>query len=546
MRHTTVRALLLGLLLAPACDDGSVDDVSIERSALEGPAATRRYIVTYDAPTRGLAATRRAGGTIVRELPAGAAVLLSDAAAARLARDPEVRRVEVDPERVPDGLGAGETIPYGLALTQADQLVDGPGEVTVCIIDSGFAVDHEDLQDADVEGVEDAVYGTSWMDDQCGHGTHVGGIIAALDNDVGVVGVSSSGGLRIRAVKVFVGPTCEKTYGSDLIAALASCRAGVTGRLVVSMSLGGDLRSAAEEAAFAAAAQDGVLMVASAGNGGTTTVRYPAAYASVIAVGAVHQSKAHWASSQRFAAVELAAPGVGVASTVPWSTAAIAVGGDSFGGRYVLASGRGVASGTLVDGGSCSSVGATWGGKIVRCRLGSTSFATQVQNAQSGGAVGVLLYSGGTDYNDTPYLTLAPYSSALPVLGLNRRDGEALAAFFGQPATLDTTKVAPASGYEAWNGTSMAVPYVSGIAAKIWSHAPAASNTKVRWALAASAQDLGTTGRDTSFGFGLVQGASALGRLQTGSCKANGTRCASATDCCSLTCSGKGTKAVCK
>ena len=543
MRNLTTGLLCL-LALGPtstACDPGD-PPVAIETAPLAR--TPRRYIATFATPDKARPTVLRAGGSVVRDLPGGAAVMLDDDAAARLRRDGDVRALELDPVRVPDGLGGGETLPFGLAMTQADRLVDGPGDVTVCIIDSGFSIDHEDLREVDVEGVDDAVYGTSWADDQCGHGTHVGGIIAAIDNDVGVVGVSNA--LHLRSVKVFVGPSCEKTYGSDLIAALAACRAGVTGRLVVSMSLGGDLPSAAEEAAFAAAANAGVLMVASAGNGGTTQVRYPAAYASVIAVGAIHQSKAHWASSQRFAEVELAAPGVGVPSTVPWSTSALSVGGDVYGGRYVLTTARAVASGPLADGGTCSSAGA-WSGKIVRCRITTSSWVTPIQNAVRGGAVGVVVYYGSTtDYNDTPYLTVAPYVVPVPVLGLSRRDAEALAPSIGRTATLDTTRVTPASGYEAWNGTSMAVPYVSGIAAKIWTSAPTATPQEIRWALAATAEDLGTSGRDTSFGFGLVQGASALAKLTTGTCKSSGSACTKATDCCGLACSGKKGRMTCK
>jgi hypothetical protein len=87
----------------------------------------------------------------------------------------------------------------------------------------------------------------------------------------------------------------------------------------------------------------------------------------------------------------------------------------------------------------------------------------------------------------------------------------------------------------------------AGIAAKIWKHKATATNSQVRWALDVSARDLGATGRDSSFGFGLGQADAALARLQGPSCKAAGEKCATTTECCSFTCSGKtATKMSCK
>ena len=60
----------------------------------------------------------------------------------------------------------------------------------------------------------------------------------------------------------------------------------------------------------------------------------------------------------------------------------------------------------------------------------------------------------------------------------------------------------------------MATPHVSGVAALIWSFNPAWSNVQIRTALQATAQDLGSPGRDTSYGFGLVQAKAALEYLQ--------------------------------
>ena len=70
-----------------------------------------------------------------------------------------------------------EEDPYGIALTQADQVTQGPTNVKVCIVDSGYALGHEDLPDASNHGVAGySPYGNQkWNKDEIGHGTHHAG-----------------------------------------------------------------------------------------------------------------------------------------------------------------------------------------------------------------------------------------------------------------------------------------------------------------------------------------------------------------------------------
>lgn len=72
--------------------------------------------------------------------------------------------------------------------------------------------------------------------------------------------------------------------------------------------------------------------------------------------------------------------------------------------------------------------------------------------------------------------------------------------------------------YASRTGTSSAVPHVSGVAALIWSHHPTCSAAQIRDVLACSALDLGTPGRDSAYGYGLVQARAALDRLNAGGC----------------------------
>jgi subtilisin family serine protease len=76
-----------------------------------------------------------------------------------------------------------------------------------------------------------------------------------------------------------------------------------------------------------------------------------------------------------------------------------------------------------------------------------------------------------------------------------------------------------ASDYAKFDGTSMATPHVSAIAALIWSHAPSCTNAQVRAALNSTALDLGAAGRDTKFGYGLVRAKNAKDALVALNCK---------------------------
>ncbi|MCI0570840.1 MAG: S8 family serine peptidase, partial [Myxococcaceae bacterium] len=71
--------------------------------------------------------------------------------------------------------------------------------------------------------------------------------------------------------------------------------------------------------------------------------------------------------------------------------------------------------------------------------------------------------------------------------------------------------------YAMLTGTSMATPFVSGVAALLWSRDPSLTNAQVRDLLERSAKDLGSVkGRDDTFGHGLVQARSALELLDSG------------------------------
>jgi subtilisin family serine protease len=583
---------LASLMLASGCSDVAdvpeAEGVAINRAALSASkddprteSLGERYIVQFNDFARGTEALHAARGFVARALPSHGAVAayLSEASVRSLRQNRFVTRIELDAPRYP----LGQTVPYGIPMVQADQLVDTSdvdpsGAVTVCIIDSGFYGAHEDhVGNTNVTYTSDLGTGASNVDG-CGHGTHVAGTIAGVANDMGVVGVNGAGRIKLKIVKVF-GNDCAWAYSSSLVAALDQCRAGVTGKLVVSMSLGGGTKSVTEENAFNAAEAAGVLSIAAAGNDGNTKMSYPASYSSVMSVAAVDENKALASFSQRNAQVEIAAPGVGILSTVPWKAeASVAVGAITADGSGIegAATTNGV-SGALVSGGLCTTT-VSYTGKVVLCQRGTNSFADKVSRARSGGAVAVVIYNN-VDGAFTATLGTG-VTSPLPAISISKADGEALLGAVGQSATLVNKITVPGSGYEAWDGTSMATPHVSGVAALVWNNVRTATARQVRAALDNTAQDLGAAGRDSNFGYGLVRAKAAYDALvaSTPSCTPSamsctdgkdndcdgsvdsgpecpvsgctlaplGGACTRNADCCSNKCTGKAGKMTCK
>ena len=76
-----------------------------------------------------------------------------------------------------------------------------------------------------------------------------------------------------------------------------------------------------------------------------------------------------------------------------------------------------------------------------------------------------------------------------------------------------TTVSVEVSNYALFDGTSMATPHVSAVAAVIWICNPTKSAAQIRSAMNSTALDLGAAGRDNAYGFGLVQTKAALQAL---------------------------------
>jgi len=516
-------------------------------------AAGDRYIVQFlpGKALAGKAAVALAGGKIARDLSAHDAVAahLPAAAVRALERNPNVEYVEEDPQRFP----MAQTVPYGITMVQAPQ-VDA-GNVAgreVCIIDSGYNLGHEDLQTGGVTGAPDGGAGV-WYVDGCGHGTHVAGTIAALNNNVGVVGVVPNGNLNLHIVRVF-GGDCAWAYASDLVAALDQCTAA--GANVVSMSLGGTFKSRTEDRAFKNAYGAGVLSVAAAGNDGNTRNSYPASYDSVVSVAAIDANKVVADFSQQNGQVELAAPGVAVRSTVPMGTGlegSVAVGANTYAANPMEGSPTGSVSGALVDCGDGTSTCSGASGKVCLIQRGTITFAEKVAACEAGGGTAAIIYN---NVAGALLGTLNGATTTIPSVGVSDTDGAALLTQLGASANV---AVSP-SNYAEWDGTSMATPHVSGVAALVWSNHTDCTNAEVRTALDNTAEDLGAAGRDNAYGYGLVRAKAADDYLQANGCGSTGggggggscpllpkgASCSTDSECCSGSCKGKPGSTTCK
>ena len=255
----------------------------------------------------------------------------------RLRANPNVDYVEEDAI----AYTLAENLPWGIDKIEADQVWASPYNnkgtgIKVAILDTGIQYDHPDLKNNIKGGMNFAVgYSDGCTTSNCwtdrnGHGTHVSGIVAAEDNEVGVIGAAPEANLY--AVKVL--SDSGSGYYSDVIQGIEWAR---TNKIqVISMSLGGTFDSLALQNAVKAARLSNIILVGAAGNSGdgdsyTDNIIYPARYDSVISVGATDSgdSIASWSSDG--SALDVSAPGVNVLSTY-------------IDNRYVYASGTSMAA----------------------------------------------------------------------------------------------------------------------------------------------------------------------------------------------------------
>lgn len=310
--------------------------------------------------------------------------------------DPDVEYAEPNYRRhiftTPNDTNYGQQ--WGFPKIWADLAWDvttGNSSVLVAVVDTGVDTDHGDL----LENLTPYPYGNDYVsgdsdpNDGHGHGTHVAGIIAAVtNNNTGVAGVSWYS--KILAVRVL--DNLGNGWTSDVIKGIRY--AADQNARVINLSLGDTQPSSALQDAVDYARGKSCVVIAAAGNDGTTEKNYPAACNGVIAVGATDSNDNKASFSNYGDWITVVAPGANIWSTFPNHS-------------HTLSSGT---------------------------------------------------------FN-----------------------------------------------YASLQGTSMATPFVSGVAALILSRFPALANTEVELRLKRGVDDLGASGKDSVYGYGRINAAKAIG-----------------------------------
>jgi thermitase len=227
---------------------------------------------------------------------------------------------------------------WGPQKVQADwawNTTTGNSSVLVAVVDTGIDYSHPELTANFVPLGFDWANNDTDPSDDCGHGTHCAGIIAAaINNGIGIAGLAQ---VRIMAEKVLD----YSGWGYDDWVANGIIHAVDQGAKVISMSLGGSGDSELIHDAVRYAYSAGVLVIAAAGNDNTNMKMYPAAYDEVIAVAATDQNdfKAYFSNWGDW--IELAAPGVEIYSTMP--TYHVTMNDEGYASNYDYMSGTSMA-----------------------------------------------------------------------------------------------------------------------------------------------------------------------------------------------------------
>ncbi|HUQ98840.1 MAG TPA: S8 family serine peptidase [Gemmatimonadaceae bacterium] len=184
----------------------------------------------------------------------------------------------------------------------------GGQAVVIGSIDTGVDFTHPEFRNAD--GTSRLVAGRDWYSndndptDGDDHGTHTTGTMDG--NTVGIAGVSGAGA----NVRVYVQRVCGQR-GCPTTAIVNAIRAAADypGMVAMNLSIGGTSLAQSEADAIAYATSKNVLVIASAGNDGSTTVACPACDVNAISVAATQWQDKLASYSQRGSGLDISAPG---------------------------------------------------------------------------------------------------------------------------------------------------------------------------------------------------------------------------------------------
>lgn len=328
--HLTILciAALSGVMALSAASAGDEVQPNLVRNNIEEAANSFIFVFRDDVPAgrvHGMASEMAAAhGGSVRHVYShalkGFSANMSATAAARLAeRNPNIAYYESNgiawavlakPPWAGGGGGSeGQTTPWG--VTRVGGPAAGAG-LHAWIIDTGIDLDHADLNVG--SGANFVTKGKDSPDDGNGHGTHVAGTVAALDNTIDVVGVAA--GATVHPVRVLdnsgSGTIDGVVAGVDYVAANASSGD------CANMSLGASGHYQSLHDAVLNAAGKGIRFAIAAGNDGDDASNYEPAHVehnNVFTVSAIDSNDSLTSWSNYGSPVDFAAPGASILST---------------------------------------------------------------------------------------------------------------------------------------------------------------------------------------------------------------------------------------
>src|SRR3990172_77782 len=415
---------------------------------------------------------------------------ISTRAAQSLLTHPSITYVETDYSRTPEGHiisgsiydGTFEILPWGVDRVRADDVWDTDSDlavdtgatagqgVRVAVLDTGLDfpdptahpdlasnVDFADSFDfLDMDGNVSDVPGPV-----TGHGTATSGIVAAIDNNIGVIGVAPK-------ATVIMYRVCDSSINSCPDSAIIDAleEAVIDGADIVSMSFGGIAFSIPFKQAIHAASVAGLVLVASAGNTPDVVAgarHYPSGFSEVIAVGATDINNNLATFSTFGGHTELVAPGVATPTTT-----LVGFGRDNLLTRNTAPSGL-IQSNPMAFSGlgspTADLINATYGrvpdfatinctGKIALIQrgppVGAITFGAKVTNAFNDGCVGAVIYNRA-DLTGNFFGTLGS-PKPIPAVSISTADGLALVAELAS-GTVNVNLNVVALSYDTFSGT---------------------------------------------------------------------------------------------
>lgn len=183
--------------------------------------------------------------------------------------------------------------------------------IKIAVLDTGIDLNHQDLMENITEGKNFVDLGQSPYD-KCGHGTHCAGIIAASNNEIGIVGVAPK--TKIMPIKVL-----DDNGNGNMESVLKGLQwAGENGADLICMSLGTPEPIEEIRKEIQKLVANKIVVFCAAGNAGNTEhLLYPAAYSETISIGAIDENCLRADFSCTGPNLDFIAPGVKIYSTVP-------------------------------------------------------------------------------------------------------------------------------------------------------------------------------------------------------------------------------------